>query len=156
MRTIGAHWYARPQTLKECTKQSLEFLIKLTVHNPILFGAWFEKGGSRKQALERKVEFSYDDVKRLFTKRGDDDVFPEMSYTFSVWNGAPNDEETAGLSVSLGSSEPRYFTNNCVIDIPFEGEQHEFYENEENQQALIDLLSSQWNPQWIVVEDKRL
>ena len=41
-KTIGAHWYSRPETLKQCTEKLLDFLIKLKELNPNYFGTWFE------------------------------------------------------------------------------------------------------------------
>jgi len=156
VRTIGAHWYSRPATLKECTEQSLDFLRKLKEHNPALFGIWFQLGGSKKQARQNKVEFTYDFVKRLFTKRGKDYTYPDVSYSFGIWNGAVKDEEAASLSISLGSTETKYFTNNCIISLPNEGLQHEFYKKKENQDGLIQLQKGHWNPEWIMMDQKRL
>lgn len=113
MTAIGAHWYLMPATLRECTEQSLFFLEKLKEHNSLLFGVWFEKGGSRKHAVTHPVEFTYDYIRKLFTRRGKDDAYPDISYSLGIWNGAVKDEETASLSVSLGSTESLYFTNNC-------------------------------------------
>ena len=156
MKTIGAHWYSRPKTLKECTQQSLLFLEKLKEHNSNSFGLWYEKAGSRKQALQHKVEFTYDNIKKLFTKRGKDDAYPKVSYSFGIWNGASRDEDAVSLSVSLGSTESKYFTNNCVINLPHEGAQREFYTDKVNQKALINLLKEHWNPEWIMVDEEKL
>lgn len=128
------------------------FLKKLKEHNSLLFGRWFEKGGSRKQALQHEVEFTYDYIKGLFTKQGKDDAYPKISYSLGVWNGAAKDQEVVSLGVSLGGTESKYFTNNCVINLPYEGEQHEFYKDKRNREMLINFIKEHWNPEWIMVD----
>ena len=155
-RTVGAHWYSRGATLRECTESLLNFLVELQKHNPLLFSAWYEKAGSKKEALEHKVVLDYDNVKRLFTKRGKDDAYPKVSYTTGIWNGANEDGDMISLSVSLGSSETQYFTNNCVLELPYEGKGFKFYRSQNNQERLINLFRRYWSPEWIVVDDTKM
>lgn len=155
-RTIGVHWYSREETLRECTESLLDFLMELKKQNPLFFSDWYEKAGSKKEALEHKVIFDYDSVKKLFTKRGKDDAYPKVSYTTGIWNGAKENGGMISLSVSLGSSESQYFTNNCVLELPYEGEGFEFYRNQDNQESLIQLLKEYWSPEWIMVDDIRM
>jgi len=153
---IGAHWYSRPQTLRECTEQTLNFLEALKDHNLALFGLWFEKGFSKKEASSRQVSFEYESIKRLFTKRGKDSDYPKVSFATGIWNGVDKEGESASLSVSLGSAEKKYFTNNCVIELPYEGEQHAFYQLDGNQKLLVSLLKHHWRPEWIMIDNSKV
>lgn len=155
-RTIGAHWYSRELTLRECTEMMLKFLIELQKHNPLLFSNWYEKAGSKKEALENKIILDYDNVKKLFTKKGKDDAYPKVSYTTGIWNGANNNRDMISLSVSLGSSEAQYFTNNCVLELPYELNGVKFYSNQNNQDSLIALFREYWSPEWIMVDNTKI
>ena len=125
-RTIGAHWYSRKENLKESTQHLLNFLLALKEHNIELFSEWHEKGNSKKEALSGKVNIEYERLKKLLSKKGKDEDYPDFSFRLSLWNGKENDGESAALSVSLGSEESKNFTNNCIIKMPYEGKQFEF------------------------------
>ncbi len=152
-RTIGAHWYSRKQTLLQCTEQTLSFLLCLKEHNSELFSVWYEKGFSKGEAMTNQIKFDYESIKRLFTKRAKDNDYPKISYSCGLWNGHPDDGQAAAISFSLGSSESKYFTNNCVLELPYEGIQHSFYKEEKHQKELISLFKKQWNPDWIAVDE---
>lgn len=80
----------------------------------------------------------------------------QISYTTGIWNGANEDGDMISLSVSLGSSETQYFTNNCMLELPYEGKGVEFYRNQNNQESLIDLFRGYWSPEWIMVDDTKM
>lgn len=155
IQSIGAHWYNRRQTLKECTDKLLSFLIKLKDHNPPLFENYYKTGYSKKEAQSEIVELEYVHIKKTISKKAQDDDFPKISYIFQVWNGKDNDLEAASVSGSLGSSELESFTNNCVINLPYEGEQYLFYQVPANRHKLFHLLKNHWNPQWIQIDGER-
>lgn len=153
---VGVHWYNRKSNLKECAENFLSLLTKLKEHNNQLFGVWYEKGISKNEAMKNQIGFDSESVKRLLSKKGKDEDFPKLSYKTGIWNGEIEEGKIASLSVSLGSSEPKYFSNFCVIELPYEGDQYKFYQNAENQKLLINLLIEHWEPEWILIDDTRL
>lgn len=154
--SVGVHWYSRESTLKESVELFVTFLKKLKQHNPELFSNWYEKAGSRKKALENKVVIDYEGVKKLFSKKKiDENSYPKVSFLAGMWNGG-NDGETISINVSLGSKEVKYFTNHCVLELPYQGEGAKFYQIFDNQNQLINLLKEIWNPEWLVVDGVRM
>lgn len=156
-KTIGAFWYSRPETLKQCTNHFLDFLIKLRQHNPIYFTNWYETGMSKNDALKNKIELNYLEVKKLFSKKGKEDDYPKTSFSLSIWDGAQSDTAITSLSASLGSSESKYYTNNCIIEMPFDATKNDYYNyNKTNQSAILELLKDSWHPEWISVNGKKI
>jgi hypothetical protein len=92
----------------------------------------------------------------VFSKRGKDSDYPKVSFNAGIWNGFENEGHTASIGFSLGSSEAKYFTNNCVIELPYEGDQYDFYQIENNQKELIFLLKNHWSPKWIMIDDSKV
>ena len=142
-------------SLKDCANLLLGFLNELRIHNPILFAKWFERAGSKKKALNLPVIEDYEFVKALFCKRGLDSNFPEHSYRIGIWNGKEKEEEACSLEASLGSSESKFWTNNCGISLPYAGDQYDFYQNASNQEALIELLKRYWQPEWVQIDGEK-
>jgi len=151
LRTIGAHWYSRKENLKACTETLLSFLQSLELIDKELFGKWYEKGYSKEASLQKQVLIEYSSIKKLLSKTSEDTDFPKVSFDLSIWNGKFNENEGSDLTVSLGSDEEKFFTNNCVINLPIENE----IENEKLLK-LIELLGDSWNPEWIMIDERKI
>ena len=154
-KSIGVHWYSRPATLKESSELFLEFLEKLRIHNPSLFSQWYKKGRSKKEAQKKIINLRYNDIKELFGKNKKDEEYPETVFLASIWNGVEKEGKMMSLSISLGGSQLKYYTNNCILDLPSEGEGYLFYREIENQKKMISLLKSFWNPEWIMIDGEK-
>lgn len=149
---IGAYWYSRPETLKQCTEKLLDFLIKLKEHNPSYFGNWFELGYSKNEALKHHVELNYDYIKKRLSKKNGEDDLPKTSFSVGFWDGKSENSAVTSLSASLGSDESEYYTNNCIIKLPFDATKNEYYNNSKtNQEALLNLMKKSWHPEWISI-----
>lgn len=156
-KTIGAYWYSRPETLKQCTEKLLDFLIKLKEHNPAYFGTWFELGYSKKEALKYKVELDYDYIKKRLSKKNAEDDFPRTSFSVRFWDGKLENAAVTSISASLGSSESEYYTNNCIIELPFDATKNDYYNySKANQEALLDLIKKSWRPEWININGHKI
>jgi len=151
LRTIGAHWYSRRENLKVCTETLLSFLQNLELIDKESFGKWYEKGYSKEASLQKQVLIKYSSIKKLLSKSGEDTDFPKISFDLSIWNGKFNENKASDLTVSLGSDEEKFFTNNCVINLSVDNEM----ENEKLL-MLIELLDDSWKPEWIMIDDKKI
>jgi len=152
LEIVSAIWYDRPATLKESTEQLLAFLLQLKAHNPTVFGVWYQGGKSRKDALQKRVEFDYDSIKRVFSKRiKNEDLYPETTYKAYVWNG-DNDLEAVSMSACLGAGGHRLYPNSLDLDLAFSGPAHDYYKDPTHQEALINLVKEYWSPEKLCVK----
>lgn len=153
--SIGVHWYNRPATLAESTIQFLDFLKLLQIHNPNLFRKYCKRAGSKKKALESTIDLEFNAIAKLLGDIKNQDKFPELSYRGGLWNGETDDFLAASISVTLGSSETKSWTNNCVIHLPQGGSNCEFYQTIENRKSLLLLLIDFWKPEFYMIDGKR-
>lgn len=151
--SIGAYWYSRKASLRESTKLLFDFFNRLNDLHPYFPETWYKKGKTKENALKKRIELTYESVKKLFSGNGNDDSYPQISFYTELWNGAEKDEEIISLSVSIGSNESKRFANYCLIELPYKGELFEFYRNEKNQNDLINLLKDHWNPEWVLIDN---
>lgn len=89
MLKIGVSWYDRKATLKECTESFIIFLERLKKPDP-RFNQRYEGANSRKLALQKKVVWEYEYIKRKFCKKCKDSDYPEFAFDIGFWNGAEN------------------------------------------------------------------
>ncbi len=183
-KKVAAQWYDRTGTLRACAEQVLDFLIRLRDHNPAAFGAWYIPAKTKKQALESRLAFTYEGVKKVMTrdiKKGDlyipstegkfypqegtissiikhykDELYTKLAYDVNIWNGLDS-FESGSLSITVGSPYGnRYWSNNCIVYLPKAGPTHAYYQIPANQQALIELLEDCWQPDYIEVNGERI
>ncbi len=131
------------KTLRECINQWLAFLIILKNHQPQFFsdwyGNWYGKGKSKKEALSKKIEFTYESIRKHLTeKRTKEDSDYEFGFIFSMWNGKDG-SESIKICANLGSYSK--LCNNFVsIDLPQEGEAYEYYKEKKHLLALLHIV----------------
>jgi hypothetical protein len=146
--SLGVHWYNRPKTLKECADELYEFLNILKSYKPEFFSQWYEGAFSKKKALEKKVEITYDYVKKHLSEgKYKDNDYNKYCYNFGVWNGNPKDSLSGGISASLGSNEEKGWSNNFIVDFPYDGPQMEYFREPKNLDELIKIMIDYWKPE---------
>ena len=80
-------------------------------------------------------------------------VYTKFSYHVDIWDGLDGLE---GSDISMSPYGNRYWSNNCIIELPKAGATHDYYQISENQQALIDLLKDCWKPDYIEVNGEQI
>lgn len=146
---LGAYWGARPDSLENCTENAVRFFARLAEIDPLL-AHWFERGRSRKDALEKSVDTS--DARKLHDLflRGqnrrdvDNEVIDELGFRLSVWNGASEETAEASVSLQCGAYSER-IGNNVLIDLPYQSKDLKWIENVS---SLVALVAEIWQPSW--------
>jgi hypothetical protein len=152
--TLHACWGNRKETVDECAKHAERFL-RLLAEFDDTFGQWFKKGMSRRQALQSKVEPTFESLRNLLSKgrnRGDVSkaVIEDLGFHLRLWNGLDGDAGGAGVSNTCGSypepvmPEPNW----CDIDLPYGGLAHDRLLQVEKLCKIIDIMVTCWNPDW--------
>lgn len=141
---ITVIWTNRKQNLKESTEDIIVFLERLKKFD-INFGSWYNRGNSRKEAMQSQVQLEYDFIKKKLCKKCNDSDYPEFSFLTGFWNGALSDSLSYGIRFSIGG-EGKIGTNNCVLTFPYEGELYEHYSVKKNWEQLLELFIDHWKP----------
>lgn len=149
---IVVSWYNRQKTLQECTESFIVFLERLKMFDS-RFEIWYQKGGNRKDAIKNIFVPEYENIRKLFCDKCNDDEYPKLSYHISLWNGGRIDSESFGISASLGSSETSKWNNNCSLSFPYEGDIYEYYRIKKNKEKLKEIFIDHWNPEKIMGDD---
>src|SRR5580698_10636850 len=111
---LGAYWAARSESAPECADRLSRFLADLAKAH-LLLTSWYQKGGSRADALRHSVATDAESLSLLLgaSRKGRDAGLPvmeELGYSASLWNG---EAAAAGLTVTCGSYSPR--VSNAVV-----------------------------------------
>lgn len=148
LRTIGAYWHNRPQSLQVCAEQALAFIKKLEQVNPVLFSMWRGPGYSRSEAMRNIVPLTYEGIKSEIAekKTNKDEDYAEYAFSGFLWNAHPQDDEAASVHFELGNKKEAPLPDSCYIDLPSGGAQYEYYRQPANRQVLIQLLEEHWHP----------
>ncbi len=140
------------KTLRECIHQWLAFLIILKNHQPQFFSDWYGGGWSKKEALSKKIEFTYESIRKNLTdRRRKEDRDDELGFMFSMWDGK-DDSDSMGISAQLGLYS-ELFNNYVSIEFPTEGEAYEYYKEKEHLLALLQIMIDYWKPDFIKIND---
>jgi hypothetical protein len=150
---IAAFWHQRKENLSEVTGKLVLFLETLQNSNSILFKQFFRKGKSKKESLKNSLALNAAEISGILSS--DQLEYKKEGFTASVWTGQDKDEEAAQIRVSLGSFSD-YLKNSCVLELPDEGYQSDFYKIEANQQELIEILKSVWQPETIKIDGRQV
>ena len=131
--------------IEECAKMAYDFLWLLKNYDACLFGTWYEKGNSKKKALENEVvlsaEYLYNALEKNWDKK-----FPESGSRISYWTGH-EEGQSGAISFNLGAFGNKSFNKNtCVLNLPYEGD---FCTNKAK--GLIALMSNYWKPDRVLV-----
>ncbi|WP_421977668.1 Imm52 family immunity protein [Roseivirga seohaensis] len=152
--SVSAIWMSdQKTTISECSKKVLSFLELLKQHNPDLFGRWYEKGRSKKDALKKEVKldemYFYGNLSKNWDKKFDD-----LGARISYWNGHEDESESASIGFTIGAYGIKSFNkNSCVVSLP---KGSDFYRSKENQDALISLFDNYWSPNRLLVDGEEV
>lgn len=153
---LGAYWDARADSLEKCAEDAARFLAGLAEIDPLL-ASWYERGRSRKGALERKVDIL--DAQKLQDlllagrnrREIDREVIDELGCKLSLWNGANEDQAEASISIHCGAYSER-IGNSVIIDLPHQSESSEWIRKAS---SLLALTADVWNPSWAGIMSKK-
>ena len=157
---IGAYWASRAEPLLQIVNEILLTIKRLSEVDE-QFSDWYEKGFSRKQALEKKVILNNETIERLClqtVKRGElnEKGFAKMGFLFSLWTGH-SEGESSTISFSVGGSYNNVnLSNSVVIKMPFEGAARERLLHIEKAKKIIALLVDIWHPDYAVLTSHEL
>ncbi|WP_299609961.1 Imm52 family immunity protein [uncultured Aquimarina sp.] len=150
---IGVSWYRKENTLQECTEDFLIFLERLRRFDSNL-GVLYKQGKSLQESVMHEVSFEYDYIKKLFCKTCNDQDYPDISFSFSIWNGNISEGEYIRLSTSLGKSQLGVNNSNCMLSMPYKGNLYTHYSNPDDYKQLQELFIDHWKPQYIWKRDQ--
>ena len=151
---LEVYWKKRKETLRKCTQDFLSFLKKIRSYQPIFFGTWYGTGRSQKEYLNNKIVLEYECIKKQLSKKNKENSFPEFAYQGFVGN-EKEDFEFMYITFSLGGINSQYLNivNNCMINLPEEGEIYDYFEKPSHQLELTKLMIKHWNPDYISIHD---
>ncbi len=148
--SISVIWKStEKESIDGCSKKMYNFFVLLKNHNEILFGKWYEKGMSKKKALEGEIRieqnYFYEVLKKKLDKR-----FPDLGVRVSYWTGHNEENKSAGISFNLCAYGAKSFNNNsCVIDLPSD---NDYYEGNNKMRELIKLMVNFWKPDNLLID----
>lgn len=157
---IGLYWGSKAETLTQVTNKVLQTLQRLAKTDE-QFLNWYERGMSRKQALERKVSLDADTIEiicRKAVKKGelDEKGYAKNGVVFGLWTGHKNDEESSVSFIAGDVFTNPNLCNNCVLSIPFEGAARERLLQPEKAKEIIASLVEIWEPDYAVLSSHSL
>ncbi|MEM8939142.1 MAG: Imm52 family immunity protein, partial [Bacteroidota bacterium] len=133
-RSISAIWKSKKKSVEECTELVLNFLLHLKDYDYNLFGVWYEKGNSKKKALEKKVELSIGYIQSALKKNWDK-KFDDLGARISYWTGNEDEDKSSSISFNVGAYGDKSFNkNSCVINLP-----QEYKANEKDNSLLFQF-----------------
>lgn len=153
---LGAYWDARADSLEKCTEDAVRFLARLAEIDPLL-AHWYERGRSRQDALERKVDVldaqKLQDLLLAGRNRRDigREVIDELGCKLSLWNGADQEEGEASISIHCGAYSER-IGNSVIVDLPYQSESLEWVGKAS---SLLALVAEIWRPKWAGIMSKK-
>ncbi|HET8885634.1 MAG TPA: Imm52 family immunity protein [Salinimicrobium sp.] len=149
INSISAIWKSNKKTsVEECSKNILEFLLLLKNHNEKMFSQWYEKGRSKEEALEKKINLEQAYFKNALNRKWDK-KFEDLGVRVSYWTGDADENKSAEISFNLGAYGNKPFNKNlCVITLP---EENEYYNSEANKESLIRLVVDYWKPDKVLI-----
>ena len=156
---IGTYWGIRKEAVEECAQRAAGLLACLAECDPC-FARWFKKGESRKEALTQKVNPDVATLQTLLLAgRNRTDighkVIEDLGFLVGLWNGASNDAESAGLTITCGSYAPRPGVNSCVINLPYGETVTERLLRVPVVKAVMECVVSAWDPDWGAIMSRR-
>ena len=128
----------QPETIAQ---KVLAFLEGLKIIDEVEFSNWYEQGGSKKEALSKKVLFEPDFLLNKVNENWDK-KFPELGTHFSFWSGRDGVFDSS-VSFNLGKTTTNTKLNTkVIIEIPIEANAPTL--NNEKVQEIIALMQDIW------------
>ncbi|NOK07931.1 immunity 52 family protein [Corallococcus exercitus] len=139
---LGAYWPGRVEPIESYARRAEVFFRLLASQEPT-FIRWFEKAGSRADALRHPLVPTEESLSSLFGKeyRTDDD-----GVSFSAWNGEPDGAST-GVRLALGSTS-ELLGDLCVMELPAGGEARERVLTAPVLSQALRAAALAWDPEW--------
>lgn len=151
IESISAIWKDGQKSVAECAELIYDFLQLLKNHNPYLFGKWYKKSSSKGKAIDETIEISQEYLYQIVEKKWDK-KFPHLGCRVSFWNGIEEEGLASDISFNLGAYGAKpHIKSSCVIRLPYQGKQFEFYSEQSNQQKLIKLMENYWHPDKLLI-----
>jgi Immunity protein 52 len=151
---VGAYWSSRKESIEQCSDRLGKFFVALAASDPGL-ATWFEKGRSRKQAVETSAVIRDQSYLLGLLDRGRNrrdvgsTVIEELGFQAGLWNGRSGGK-AAGLSITCGlywtSPNPDAGLSNCVtLDLPEDlGELNQAG----RMSGVLAAVARAWEPDW--------
>lgn len=136
--TARVFWGPRPQAVDDGVAAIVATLVGLRELDKVHYGRWFDRGGSRKDALQREVSIDPEGITPYVHA---DPVVEDLGYNFSAWNGAARDEDSASFDCNFSVTD-RKFKNRVTFDLP----RHWKHDLDRGRQAL-DVAIQVWRPE---------
>lgn len=154
---LGAYWSARKESIEQCADRAFSFFQELTACDPLL-AVWYEKGYSRKKALQKRANVENRNYLLKLLNHGrnrdmDRVVIEELGFSFGLWNGGPEGKD-ASISVGCGlHPEPKIKLKNTVtLNLPEDlGE----LKQAERMSAVLAAVARAWEPEWACVTSEQ-
>jgi hypothetical protein len=141
---LGAYWKARRESIDECADRLMRFLVALSSCDEVLTN-WFEKGRSRKQALQKQVDIQNRDqlLKLLDRGRNKRDiggtVIDELGFSVDLWNG-----KDSAMGILCGAYAS-YVSNSVTFHLP---EDLGDLRQPERMTSVLVAVVEAWEPDW--------
>lgn len=155
---LGAYWGARRENLEECAEKANRFFDGLVQIDPLL-AHWYERGRSRGDALQRRVDPLDTEKLRFLLLKGrnrrdvDREVIEDLGFRIGLWNGADAEDDRASVDIHCGSYTP-LVGNEVVINLPHRSQGHQWVTKAS---ALLALVADVWRPDWAgIMSDKAM
>jgi hypothetical protein len=152
---IGAYWGSRAEALPEIKDKVLQTLRRLANTDEQFFH-WYERGMSRKLALEKKVSWDMDAIEKICrraVKKGelDERGYAKNGFVLGLWTGH-KDDEASSISFTVGDvfAIPN-LSNNCILSIPFKGAARERLLEPAKVKEIMSILVEIWEPDYTVL-----
>ena len=139
---IGAYWRGRVEPFESYARRADVFFRLLAPSEPT-FNRWFEKAGSRADALKHSFVPNKASLLGFFKKKHRRD---EVGLSFSAWNGEPDGAST-GVRLVCGSTS-ELVGDLCVIDLPTGGEVRERVVTAPVLSRALRAAALAWDPEW--------
>jgi hypothetical protein len=146
---IGCYWGPRLESIELCSKKINQTLLFLQKTHLPYFEQWYRLGRSKKSALKDKVDFSEENLIKSLAARKDD-LFPNLGYNLSIWNGK-EDGESIGFNVCCSSTSDK-ISNNINFNLPVKGDTIDHQMNFDTIYTIVKNLIKIWQPEWARVE----
>ncbi len=139
---VGAYWLGRQEPVETCARRAKAFFDQLARCDSV-FAAWYEKAGTRDEALRRPVNLESGALATAM--RGKEQARKEGL----VWGAWTGHEEGQGAAVRFvcGSSSP-VTSSSCVLNPPHEGATAERVLSASVLAQVLRAAALAWAPEW--------
>jgi hypothetical protein len=148
---LGAYWRDRRESIELCADRLHRMFSELSACDETL-AIWYKRGGSRKQALEKRADVGSRDYLLSLLDRGrhrrdtDKTIIDDLGFGIGLWNGAANVEKEASLGITCGLYTANPNLGNCVaITLP---EDLGKLRQSEQMARVLAVIAKAWEPDW--------